>query len=137
MSRSLRGEHGQMLVLSAVVMALLFLPLSIFVIDDALVASGYAQLGDTLQASAEDGASSLDEAAYRSSGGKTVELDASAAREVAGRSLRVSGLPGLVAWSVDVNPQRVTVSGTLRVPLLVIGTATLKEMRSATLAYGQ
>jgi len=137
MSRSRRGERGQMMVLSAVVMAFLFLPLSIFVIDDALVASGYTQLGEALQASAEDGASSLDEAAYRSSEGKVVQLDPAAAREVAARSLDVSGLSGLEDKTVEVRGPRVTVSATLRVPLLVIGAATLKEARSATLAYGQ
>jgi len=131
------GEHGQMLVLAAVVMAFLFLPLSVFVIDDALVASGYTQLGDTLQAAAEDGASTIDQTAYRSSGGTKVILDTSGAQQVAGRSLKVAALPGLDDWKVDVTGQRVTVSGTLTVPLLVLGTATLKEARSATFAYGQ
>jgi len=131
------GERGQMMVLAAVVMAFLFLPLCVFVIDDALVASGYTQLGETLQAAAEDGASTIDETAYRSSGGETVVLDASGAQQVAGHSLQVASLPGLGDWKVDVTGQRVTVSGTLRVPLLVLGTATLKEVRSATFAYGQ
>jgi hypothetical protein len=63
-------QKGQLLVMSALVMAFLFLPLSIFVIDTALAESAYAQLGETLQASAEDSPSTIDEAAYRSSNGK-------------------------------------------------------------------
>ena len=53
-------QDGQVLVMSALVMAFLFLPLSVFVIDTSLVDSSYGQLGETLQASAEDGASSID-----------------------------------------------------------------------------
>src|SRR5260370_14044449 len=41
-------QKGQVLVMSALVMAFLFLPLSVFVIDTALVDSSYAQLGETL-----------------------------------------------------------------------------------------
>ena len=36
-----RGQEGQVLVMSALVMAFLFLPLSVFVIDTALVDSAY------------------------------------------------------------------------------------------------
>ncbi len=131
------GQKGQVLVMSALVMAFLFLPLSIFVIDTALVESGYAQLGETLQASAEDGASTIDEAAYRSSGGKTVALDAVQAKVVADRSMRVSGIPGLAPWDVTVQGSRVTITGRLEVQLLLVGKATLTESRSASLVYGQ
>jgi hypothetical protein len=132
-----RGQDGQVLVLSALVMAFLFLPLSIFVIDTGLVEAGYAQLGETLQASAEDGASTIDEPAFRSSDGKTLRLDAAAAQQVADRSMRVSQLHGLDSWTVSVQSNTVSVQGKLRVRLLVLGTATLTESRSATFAYGQ
>jgi len=132
-----RDQKGQVLVMSALVMAFLFLPLSIFVIDTALAESAYAQLGETLQASAEDGASTIDEAAYRNSNGKTVALDPVQAKATADRSMGVSGMPGLGSWTVDVRGSRVTVSGNVTVQLLVIGKATLSESRSATYAYGQ
>lgn len=137
MKRCRRGQEGQVLVMSALVMAFLFLPLSIFVIDTALVEAGYTQLGETLQASAEDGASTIDEAVYRSSNGKTVALDPVQAKVVADRSMRVSGVPGLDSWDVLVQGSRVTITGKLSLDLLVLGKATLTESRSATLAYGQ
>jgi len=130
-------QEGQVLVLSALVMAFLFLPLAIFVIDTGLVEAGYAQLGETLQASAEDGASSIDEAAFRGSDGRTVRLDSAQAKQVADQSMRVSQLRGLDSWTVKTQANTVTVEGKLKVKLLVLGTATLSESRSATFAYGQ
>ena len=88
-------QKGQVLVMSALVMAFLFLPLSVFVIDTALVDSSYAQLGETLQASAEDGASSIDVAAYRSSNGQIVRLDPVQAKAVADGSIKAAAVPGL------------------------------------------
>ena len=137
MSRGLARQEGQILVMSALVMAFLFVPLSVFVIDTALVESGYAQLGETLQASAEDGASTIDEAAYRSSNGRVVVLDPVQAKIVVDRSIRASAMPGLSSWSVEVQRQRVTITGHLTVQLLVLGKATLTESRSASYAFGQ
>lgn len=134
---SRRRQQGQVLVMSGAVMAFLFLPLCIFVIDTGLVAASYAQLGETLQASAEDGASSIDQNAYRSSNGQQVALDSSGAEQVADHSLRVSGMPGLESWTVQVKGNTVTASGVVKLPLLLLGTATLKESRSASFAYGQ
>ena len=130
-------QNGQVLVMSALVMAFLFLPLSVFVIDTALVDSSYAQLGETLQASAEDGASSIDVAVYRSSNGQTVRLDPVQAKTVADSSIRAAAVPGLRSWTVTVSGSRVTVTGILSVQLMVLGTATLSESRSAIFAYGQ
>jgi len=135
--RRLDTQKGQVLVMSALVMAFLFLPLSVFVIDTALVDSSYAQLGETLQASAEDGASSIDVAAYRSSNGQTVRLDPVQARTVADSSIKAAAVPGLRSWTVTVSGPRVTVTGTVSVQLMVLGTATLSESRSAIFAYGQ
>ena len=132
-----RGQEGQVLVMSALVMAFLFLPLSVFVIDTALVDSAYAQLGETLQASAEDGASSIDVSAYRSSNGQIVRLDPVAAKAVVDRSMKAASLPGMQPWTVTFDGPRVTVSGTVSVQLMVLGTATLSETRSAIFAYGQ
>ena len=61
--------------LVAAVMAFLFVPLAVFVIDTGLVEADFAQLGETVQASAEDGASMIDQAAYVQSGGQRVVLD--------------------------------------------------------------
>ena len=136
MSR-LDTQKGQILVMSALVMTFLFLPLSVFVIDTALVDSSYAQLGETLQASAEDGASSIDVAVYRSSNGQIVRLDPVEAKAVADRSITAAAVPGLRSWTVTVIGSRVTVTGTLSVQLMVLGNATLSESRSAILTYGQ
>jgi hypothetical protein len=135
--KRLDTQKGQVLVMSAMVMAFLFLPLSVFVIDTALVDSSYAQLGETLQASAEDGASSIDIAAYRSSNGQTVRLDPVQAKTVVDSSITAAAVPGLRSWTVTVSGSRVTVTGTLSVQLMVLGTATLSESRSAIFAYGQ
>lgn len=136
----MRGRHsqeGQILVMSALVMAFLFLPLSVFVIDTALVDSSYAQLGETLQASAEDGASSIDVAAYRSSNGQVVRLDPVEAKAVVDRSMKAASLPGVQSWTVAVSGPRVTVTAIISVSLMVLGKATLTETRSAIFAYGQ
>ena len=130
-------QKGQVLVMSALVMAFLFLPLSVFVIDTALVDSSYAQLGETLQASAEDGASSIDVAAYRSSNGQIVRLDPVQAKAVADGSIKAAAVRGLQSWTVSVTGSRVTVTGTLSVQLMVLGNAALSESRSAIFAYGQ
>lgn len=130
-------QEGQVLVMSALVMAFLFLPLSVFVIDTALIDSSYAQLGETLQASAEDGASSIDVAAYRSSNGHVVRLDPIEAKAVVDRSMKAASLPGIQSWTVAVSGPRVTVRATTSVQLMVLGAATLTESRSAKFAYGQ
>ena len=133
----LDAQKGQVLVMSGLVMAFLFLPVSVFVIDTALVDSSYAQLGETLQASAEDGASSIDVSAYRNSNGQTVRLDPLQAKVVVDRSMKAASLPGVQSWTVTVSGSRVTVTGTISVQLMVLGTATLSESRSAIFAYGQ
>ena len=132
-----QSQEGQVLVMSALVMAFLFLPLSVFVIDTALVDSSYAQLGETLQASAEDGASSIDVAAYRSSNGQVVRLDPIEAKAVVDRSMKAASLPGVQSWTVLITGPRVTVTADISVQLMVIGTAKLTESRSAIFAYGQ
>ena len=131
------SQKGQVLVMSALVMAFLFLPLAVFVIDTALVDSSYAQLGETLQASAEDGASSIDVAAYRSSNGQVVRLDPIEAKAVVDRSMKAASLPGVQSWTVLITGPRVTVTADISVQLMVIGTAKLTESRSAIFAYGQ
>ena len=130
-----KGQDGQMLVLGAMVLAFLFVPLGVYVIDSGLVQAGYSQLSETVQASAEDGASMLDENTYRSTG--VVRLDPAAAKEVADRSMRVSQLPGLESWTITVQGETVSVSARLRIPLFGLGSTTMTQTRSARLAYGQ
>ena len=101
------------------------------------VDAGYGQLGETLQASAEDGASSIDVAAYRNSNGQVVRLDPTEAKAVVDRSMKAAALRGVQLWIVAVDGPRVTVSATMSVQLMVLGTATLTESRSAIFAYGQ
>jgi hypothetical protein len=117
------------------VLAFLFVPLGVYVIDSGLVESGYAQLSETLQASAEDGASMIDESAYRSSG--SAVLDPVSAREVADRSMQVSRLPGLESWTINVQGKTVTVTARLRVVLFAAGSTTITQARAARLAIGQ
>lgn len=135
-SRREEGERGQILVLSALVMTFLFIPLAIFLVDTSLFESAYAQLGETLQASAEDGASMVDEATLRSSNGQTVVLDPALARATADTSMSASHLAGLVSWTSTANGKRVTVTATIAVQLMVLGTAHLTASRSATFGYG-
>jgi len=134
---SSRPQDGQILVLAAVVITFLFIPLAVFVVDTGLAEASYAQLNETVQAAAEDGSSMLDEALYRSSHGRVLQLDATSARRIADQALAVSRLPGLGPWDVDVRGTTVTVNAHMRVKLLVLGTATITTTKSARLAYGQ
>ena len=131
-----RDQQGQILVMAVFVMTFLFVPLAVYVIDSGLVEASYIQMAETLQASAEDGASSVDVAAFRQSGGKVVRLDPVEARSVTDRSLRASQLPGLESWTIGVNGNTVTVTAHVRVRLLVLGTATLTQTKGASFAIG-
>ena len=129
-------QRGQVLVMSAAVMVFLFVPLVVYVVDTGLVEASHAQLGETLQASAEDGASMIDQPTFRESGGQRVVLDETAAKETSARSLQSSGLPGLDSVRVAVTPTTVTVTATVHVRLLVAGTVSLTETRSANFVFG-
>lgn len=131
-----RRQEGQLLVIAAAVLAFLFVPLSVVVIDSALVESSYAQLGETVQAAVEDGASAIDEDRYLRSDGQDVVLDRTVARATTERSLVASQMPGLDDWTVDVAGNTVTATARVRVRLLLLGTVNLHQARSATFAYG-
>ena len=130
-----RQQRGQVLVMAAAVMAFLFIPLLVYVVDTGLVEAAHAQLGETLEAAAEDGASMIDQQAFRDSGGQTVVLDQAAASDTAERSLRASGLPGLTGDRVTVTANTVTVTATVHVPLLVVGAVNLTETRRASFVF--
>ncbi len=134
--RAVSAKRGQILVFSALLMTLFFLPLAVLVIDTGLVEAGYAQLSETVQAAAEDGASTLNEDLYRSTGGTAVELDAGKAQSVADRALAISRLSALGPWQVTVRGNVVTVTARQRVRLFILGAATISTTRSARLAYG-
>ena len=136
MSRPRGSGEGQILVLAALLLAFLFIPLSVFVIDTGLVEAGYAQLNETVQAAAEDGASMLNADLYRSSHGRSVELDPALARQVTDRALAVSRLSGLTSWQIEVQGTTVTVTANLTVRLFVLGGASLRTKKSARLSYG-
>jgi len=135
-ARQQSDQSGQILVMAVFVLTFLFVPLAVYVIDSGLVEANYVQLGETLQAAAEDGASSLDVAAFRQSGGQVVRLDLAEARAVADRSLRASQLPGLESWTISVSGDTVSVTAHMRVRLLVLGTATLTQTKGASFAVG-
>jgi hypothetical protein len=125
------------MVLAVFVMAFLFVPLAVYVIDTGLVEAAHVQTSETLEAAAEDGAQSLDVAAFRESAGHVVRLDPTEARSVADQSLRASQLPGLESWTVNVNGNTVTVTARVGVNLLVLGAATLTQTRGASFAVGR
>jgi hypothetical protein len=130
------GQRGQILVMAAAVMAFLLVPLSIFVIDSALIEASYAQLGEMLQAAAEDGASSVDVSLYRQSNGQQVVLDQAGAQMAAESSIKASQMPELEDSSVTVEGNTVTASAHVRVDLFLLGAVLLDETRSASFAYG-
>ena len=136
-ARGHAAERGQVLVMAAAVLALLFVPLCVFLVDTGLVEASYGQLGETLQASVEDGASQIDQQAFRQSGGQTAVLDQSAARQVCERSLQTSGLPGLEVVSIRTTATTVTATATVHVSLLVVGTASVTQTRSAGFVLGR
>jgi len=136
-SRRHAGERGQILVMMAAVLAFLLVPLSVFLVDTGLVEASYAQLGETLQASVEDGASQIDQQAFRQSGGQRAVLDQVAARQTCERSLTTSGLSGLDAVSVTVTATTVTATATVHVKLLVVGSASVSQTRSAGFVVGR
>lgn len=131
------GERGQVLVLAAAVMAFLFVPLCVFLVDTGLVEASYAQLGETLQASVEDGASQIDQQTFRQSGGQLAVLDQAAARQTCERSLESSGMPGLEVARITTTATTVTATATVRVRLLVVGSASVTQTRSAGFVLGR
>jgi hypothetical protein len=131
------SERGQVLVMAAAVLAFLFVPLCVFLVDTGLVEASYAQLGETLQASVEDGASQIDQQAFRESGGQRAVLDQAAARQTCERSLTTSGLSGIDAVSVTVTATTVTATATVHVKLLVVGSASVTQTRSAGFVVGR
>jgi hypothetical protein len=135
--RSHAGKRGQVLVMAAAVMGFLFVPLCVFLVDTGLVEASYGQLGETLQASVEDGASQIDQQAFRESGGQKAVLDQVAARQVCQRSLEMSGLPGLEVLSVRTTPTTVTATATVHVHLLIVGSAGVTQTRSAGFVLGR
>src|SRR5947209_3174121 len=100
--RTRNPQQGQILLLAAILLTFFFIPLAVLVIDTGLVESSYAQLNETVQAAAEDGASMLNEGLYRSTNGRIVQIDPLLARQVTDQALRVSRLPGLGPWQVDI-----------------------------------
>ena len=130
-------ERGQILVMAAAVMAFLFVPLCVFLIDTGLVEASYGQLGEALQASVEDGASQIDQQAFRESGGETAVLDEAAARQICQRSLEASGLSGLEILSIQTTQTTVTATATVHVRLLIVGSASVTQTRSAGFVLGR
>jgi hypothetical protein len=129
-------QEGQILVLAAAVLAFLFVPLALLVIDATLVESSYAQIGETLQAAVEDGASEIDQDSFRQSGGQQAVLDPNVAKATTDRSLRASQMPGLDGWTITVTGNTVTAAADVKVQLLAAGTVTIHQTRSATFAVG-
>ncbi len=131
------GERGQVLVMAAAVLAFLFVPLCVFLVDTGLVEASYGQLGETLQASVEDGASQIDQQVFRLSGGQSAVLDQAAARQTCEHSLETSGFAGLEVVSIKTTATTVTATATVHVRLLVVGSASVTQTRSAGFVLGR
>lgn len=105
MSRDERGQASALLV-GVMLIGLLVAGLAI---DGARLFTARRDLQNVADSAALAGASALDESAYRSSGGATVQLDPNAARQAVSDVLRASALPASVVIDVQVQAGRVVV----------------------------
>jgi Flp pilus assembly protein TadG len=93
-------------LIGALVICLAFTGLAV---DGARLFTARRDLQNVADSAALAGASAIDEAHYRSSGGSEVELDPAGARAAVNRVLEASALPVSTQVDVQVEPDRVTV----------------------------
>ena len=105
MSRDERGQASVLLV-GVLLIGLMFVGLAI---DGARMFTARRDLQNVADSAALAGASSVDEGAYRASGGGEVRLDAVAARQAVNDVLTQSSLPPSVSVAVAVSADRVEV----------------------------
>lgn len=108
MTRAARRERGQasVLLVGALLVGLAFAGLAI---DGARLFTARRDLQNLADAAALAGASELDEAAYRATGGAVARLDPGAARAAAERNLAGSSLPAGTQVTIEATPERVVV----------------------------
>ena len=103
-----RGARGQasVLLIGILMIGLMFAGLAV---DGARMFTARRDLQNVADSAALAGASALDEAQYRESGGREVRLDPGAARRAVDGVLAASSLPSSVTVDVAVNDDQVVV----------------------------
>ena len=117
MSREESGQASVFLV-GVLLIGLMFVGLAV---DGARMFTARRDLQNVADSAALAGASALDEAMYRSSGGLDVRLDVRDARQAVNDLLRQSSLPPTTQVVVDVVDDRVSVQVTRPVQPLFLG----------------
>ena len=123
-----RDERGQA---SALLVGVLLIGLMVvgLAIDGARMFTARRDLQNLADSAALAGASAIDEAAYRGSGGDDVRLDPVEVRRAVADVLRASGAPASMAVDVQVVDDRVTVQLARPVRPLFLGLAGLHAQR--------
>jgi Flp pilus assembly protein TadG len=137
-----RGEHGQVVVwMLGVVAIILFL--GGVAVDLWRAFSVQRLLSASVDGAALAGSSGIDEAAFRSSDGRTVQLDPDRARQLASDNLAAQpSAEKLVDVAIEAQPQAVRVAASrpvefallsifIRDPLLMHATSTANPRRSS------
>src|SRR3954451_8906737 len=114
-----RGQASALLV-GVLLLGLLFVG---FAFDGARLFTARRDLQNVADSAALAGASALDEAAFRDSGGAEVRVDPAAARVAIDEVVRVSSLPATTRVEVEVAPDRVVVRITRPVRMQFLGLA--------------
>jgi uncharacterized membrane protein len=112
----LSGEAGQILVLT-LVMGLGLLAILGLVADGGLLFARHRELQALADAAARAGAGQLDEATYRSSGGRTAQLDPTHARAAAARQLRAAGFTGQATIATTTGRVTIGLAERIRTPI--------------------
>ena len=124
----MRREGGQA---SALLVGVLLIGLMVvgLAVDGARMFTARRDLQNLADSAALAGASAIDEAGYRSSGGVDVRLDPAAVRVAVGEVLRASDAPSSLDVDVQVVDDRVTVQLARPVRPLFLGLAGLRSQR--------
>ena len=131
-------QLGQVILWVAVMLPL-FLSVIGLAVDGGLVFSARRELQNVADSAARAGAMQVDQQAYRDSSGRTVVLDAVAARQIAAEYV-ASQETGLTA-TISVEPQRVVVQVSREAPtsflrLVGIDTVRITATAPAEMRYG-
>jgi uncharacterized membrane protein len=121
MTRDQRGQASALLV-GILLLGLLFVG---FAVDGARLFTARRDLQNIADSAALAGASAIDEAAYRATGGAEVRLDATAARQAVDEVMRASSLPVSTRVDVQVTADRVVVRIARAVRMRLLGLAGL------------
>ena len=127
-------QLGQVILWVAVMLPL-FLSVIGLAVDGGLVFSARRELQNVADSAARAGAMQVDQQAYRDSSGRTVVLDAVAARQIAAEYV-ASQETGLTA-TISVEPQRVVVQVGREVPTSFLRLAGIDRVRITATAQAE